>query len=340
MKKVRLGIIGAGSIVQLQHLPFLRSYEDVEVIAIADTDRLKAGAVADKFGVKHSYRVADDLVARSDIDAVIITSPNSTHLPMALAAFAAKKHVLVERPIARNYSEAKRMVEAAEAAGCRLMVAMNHRFRPDSLILQNLISQEELGPVYHIETGWLKKLGDAARPDWIFNPRISGGGVMMDLGIQLLDLTWWIIGMPKVKGVIAKLYHHTLKTKVEDYASVGITAEGCSINLEAAWDIPSKHTIAYTVVHGEIGIAWLNPLRIHRLMHGDIMELTPGKQYTRMELYHKSYENEIKHFVESLLSGRQPISSGIESLQVMRTLEMVYRSAKENRFVSAEEISD
>jgi len=339
MKKLRLGIIGAGGIVQLRHLPFLSAYEDVEVVAIADTDRLKAGAVADKFGVKHNFRLADDLVARSDIDAVIITTPNNTHLSMSLAAFAAKKHVLVERPMARNYSEAKRMVEAADAAGCRLMVAMNHRFRPDSLILQNLISKNELGKVYHIKAGWLKKLGSSNRPDWTLNPRISGGGVMMDLGIQLLDLSLWIIGLPNVEGVIAKLYNRTLNAKVEDYASVCmLTDNDCSINLEAAWEIPSKHTLVHTIIHGENGLAWLNPLRIHRLMHGDIMELTPGKQYNTTELYDKSYENEIRHFVESVRSGRQPVSSGEENLKVMRALEMIYRSAKEKRFISAAEV--
>ena len=338
MNKVRLGIIGAGGIVQIQHLPFLREYSAVELVAICDIDRLKASALAKKFGIEYVYRQADDVFKRDDIDAVLISTPNNSHMPMALAAFAAKKHVLIERPIARNRNEAERMVKAAEQAGCSLMVAMNHRFRPDSLILQNLISKDELGEVYHINAAWMRRKTVSPRPAWMLDPKFSGGGVMMDLGIQMLDLCLWLLGNPEVESVKAKCYNSIYKAKVEDHAGVCLSLEnGKSIILQVAWDIPSSHTIAFTTVHGETGTAWLNPLRINRELHGQMMELSPGNQYNRMELYERSYENEVKHFIESVRDGRQPVSSGSESLKVMKAIEMIYRSAAEGREVRAEE---
>lgn len=338
MSKVRLGIIGTGGIVQIQHLPFLRDYSEVDLVAICDIDRLKAGAVAEKFHIEHTYRQADDLFKREDIDAVLISTPNNSHMPMALAAFEAQKHVLIERPIARNLNEAERMVKAAKQAGCNLMVAMNHRFRPDSLIMQNLISEEELGEVYHVNAAWMKRKTDSRRPAWMLDPTFSGGGVMMDLGIQMLDLCLWLVGGQEVERVKARCYNiHT--DKVEDHVSACLTLkDNKSITVQVAWDIPSSHTIAYTTIHGEKGTAWLNPLRINRELHGQMMELSPGTQYSRMELYERSYENEMKHFIESVRDGRKPVSSGSESLKVMKALEMIYRSAAEGREVTAGEI--
>lgn len=334
MHKVRVGIIGAGGIAQVQHIPALKQFDDAEITAICDTERLKAGVVAQKFGVPHSYRLAEDLLSREEIDAVIITTPNNTHLPMALAAFQSKKHVFIERPIARTAHEAERMVKAADKAGKILMVGMNHRFRPDTLILQNLISEGQLGKIYHIRAGWMKNSAGSSKPPWVLEPRFSGGGVMMDLGVQLLDLCLWLAGSMKIKAVKAKMHFQILKAKVEDHISFAADMDdGTSIVVDAAWDIPSKHTIAYTMVFGEKGAAWLNPLRINQEMHGHMMELSPGKQYTRTELFVRSYENELKHFLECVRNNHPPISSGVENLQIMKITEAVYRSAREGKEV-------
>lgn len=332
MNKIRLGIIGAGGIVQLQYLPFLKDYERAELVAIADVDRLKVGKIADKFGIPNSYRHAEDLVSRNDLDAVIIATPNNTHLPMALAALSNKKHVMIERPIAKNHAEAERIVNAAEANGCILMTAMNLRFRPDSLILNNLISEGELGQVYHIRAGWLKKQGTLSRPPWTFDPRISGGGVMLDLGVQLVDLCLGLMEADSIDSVTAKFYYNNLNKPVEDFSAVCIKVdEKRSISIDAAWEIPSSHTIATTILHAEKGTAWLNPLRISREMHGAIVDITPGKRYTRNELYYKSFENEIKHFIDSIEDNRQTISSGKDSLPIMRVMDMIYAAGRENR---------
>ncbi len=340
MKKVRLGLIGAGSIVQLRHLPFLRNYSEVEVVAIADIDRVKAVAIAERFGIKHPYRQAEDLLGRDDIDAVLISTPNNSHLSMVLAAFSAGKHVLVERPLARNYSEAKRMVRAAERSHCSLMVAMNHRFRPDSLILQNLISKGELGKVYHIRAGWMRKQGSKRRSSWMLKRLFSGGGVMMDLGIQMLDLSLWMMGMPEVECVFARQYNYILQAEVEDYINVCLMLKGdASLSLESGWEIPATSSIAYTVVHGEAGTAWLNPLVIHRMVRGELIEINPGKQHSPMELYIKSYENEMRHFVESVRDGREPVCSGREGLEVMKVVDMIYKSAETGREVFPGDIS-
>lgn len=337
MGRIRIGIIGTGGITQIKHLPFLSNYDEAEVVAVCDIDRNKAGAVAQKFGVPHFFRQAEDVLARDDIDAVFVCTPTNSHMSMTLAALAAGKHVLVEKPIARTAAEVQRMVDAAESAGRFLMTAMYHRFRPDSLVLKNFITEKELGEVFMIRSGWMKR-GGASRPDWMLDPRFSGGGVMMDLGIPMLDLCFWFMDFPEVSSVDARTFNNVLKSEVEDEAALFLKMkDGRLITVDVGWSIPAQNTIAFTVIHGSKGTAWLNPLRIHRELHGQLMELSPGKRYTPIELYHRSFENAVRHFIESVRSGRQPISSGQVSLEVMKIVEMIYRSAREKREISTGE---
>ncbi|NQS96947.1 MAG: Gfo/Idh/MocA family oxidoreductase [candidate division Zixibacteria bacterium] len=336
MNKTRIGIIGTGGITQVKHLPFLSNYDEAEVVAICDIDRNKAGAVAQKFKVPHFFRQAEDILARDDIDAVFVCTPTNSHMSMTLAALEAGKHVFVEKPIARTSAEAQRMVDAAESTGRLLMTAMYHRFRPDSLVLKNFIDEEKLGEVFMIRSGWMKRSSGAERPEWMLDPRFSGGGVMMDLGIPMLDLCLWFLNFPEILSVDARTFNRIIKSEVEDEAALFLKLrDGRLITVDVGWSIPAQNTIAFTVIHGEKGTAWLNPLRINRELHGQLMELSPGKQYTPIELYHRSFENTVRHFIESVRNGRQPISSGQMSLDVMEIVEMIYRSAKEKREIGA-----
>ncbi|MDD5088157.1 MAG: Gfo/Idh/MocA family oxidoreductase, partial [bacterium] len=184
--KLRIGIIGAGGISQLIHVPILKKHPDAEIVAIADLEMAKAAAIADKFKIPHFYRDPERLLARDDVDAVHVNTPTNSHLAVTLAALSAGKHVLVEKPIARKAAEAWRMVEAARDAGRTLMAAMNLRFRPDCVTLKKLIEAEELGRIITVRTRWLKKNDRWSRSPWLSNTRISGGGVMLDLGVQIL----------------------------------------------------------------------------------------------------------------------------------------------------------
>ncbi|MBL7190425.1 Gfo/Idh/MocA family oxidoreductase [bacterium] len=335
---IKVGIIGAGGIVQLQHLPILSKLEDTEVTAICDIDSNKVRVLCEKYNIPKCCLHADEVFADPEIDAVLICTPTNSHMSLTLAALSAGKHVLVEKPIARTSSEAERMVKAAEKAGRFLMTAMNHRFRPDSLILQNFISKGELGKIFYVRSGWMEKREIFSRPSWVFDSRFSGGGVLMDLGIQMIDLCLWLTGCPKIRSVHGFTFKDVLKKKVEDAASAYIRiADGKLITLSVGWSIPTQKSIAYTIFHGERGTAWLNPLIIHRDLHGHMMELTPGKQYTPLELYHRSFENEIKHFIESVRHNHPPHSSGSEALYVLKVVEMLYQSAKEKREIVLEE---
>ena len=132
---LRLGVIGVGLVSQINHLPCLKKRPDAQVVAICDDDPEKARMVAQHFGIGRTVADWEALCRADDIDAVIIATPNHLHAPMTMAALGYGKHVLCEKPPARNAAEAMQMADAAKKAGKILFYAMNNRFRSDVQVL-------------------------------------------------------------------------------------------------------------------------------------------------------------------------------------------------------------
>ena len=334
-KQIRIGILGAGGISQLVHIPILKKHKSAELVAIADLEYERAVRVAERFKIPSFYRDPEKLFERDDIDAIHINTPTNSHLALTLAALSAGKHVLVEKPIARKAEEAHRMVEAAKTANRKLMVAMNLRFRPDSMVLHNFIEGRELGKVRIARAAWLKRKANWSRSPWLSNSRISGGGVMMDLGIQLLDVCLWLLGNPRVLRISAIMMKDRLGLPVEDTVVAFYSLQGGAILiLNASWAYMSDENVAFTTFSGDKGMAQLDPLKITKEIHGSLVNVTPaGAQLRSQNLYKRSYEYEIDHFVKLLLKESKPISTGKEAAAIMEVVEATYRAAAENREV-------
>ena len=199
----RIGIVGAGAISQLAHLPVLSKMRGVEIIGIADNDRAKARALADRFGVPDTATDIEDLLELDELNAVIIATPNHLHEPHALAALAAGVDVLCERPIALNSRGVERILTAANRYERKVIVGNNHRFRTDVQALARFIGGGELGKVTGIRAGayQFRRPGEG----WRLRRAESGGGAFFDHGAPLLDLALWISDASEVERVSASM---------------------------------------------------------------------------------------------------------------------------------------
>jgi predicted dehydrogenase len=337
-RKIQVGILGAGGMAQVVHIPLLRKHPDVNLVAVCDLDSKKAALVAQKNKVPHFFSDVERFLRLDGLDAVFVCTPTNSHMAFSLAALSAGKHVMVEKPVARNHAEALRMVKAATEAKRTLMVAMNHRFRPDSMILRNFLEANELGKMVRVRAGWLKKQNVWTRPPWVMNPKISGGGVLMDLGIQMLDICLWILGNPKVEKVSAISARTVTGRKVEDTVFAFYRLRGgTSLTIDVSWSLMADESVAYTLFYGKQGSAELNPLKITKEMHGDLVNVTPGKSHTPLDLYKKSFEFEVDHFVQSILHKRKTISSVEDAADVMAVIEATYRSIAEGQEIAMAE---
>jgi predicted dehydrogenase len=236
-KTLKVALVGVGAAAQINHLPSLLRLEDVELVALCDRDPEKASRVAQKFGIPASYNRFEELLADDAIDAVDITTPNYLHAPMAVAALEAGKHVLCERPLARSGAEAATMAKAAKASDRLLMCAVQHRFRPDAQLLRKFVDKGDLGEIFLAKGGWLRQKTEWDSDAWRAQKRESGGGVVLDLGFQMLDMALWVLGDPKVESVTASV-HRTKKGDVEDSATAFLRlASGATLTLELTWGL-------------------------------------------------------------------------------------------------------
>jgi predicted dehydrogenase len=328
-KIIKVGVVGLGGIAQVAHIPILKKMPDVEIVAVCDIEGDRAAVIADRYKIPKSFENVEDMLELHDLDAVHICVPNNLHMPVAITALSNGKHVLVERPMAVSVEQAEKMVESAKKNKRKLMVAMNQRFRPDAMILRNFVTGQELGEIFYCKAGWLRKRTDWTNKSWQVNPKISGGGVIMDLGVSMMDLGLWLMGNPKPESVVASTYNHATKKGIEDSAAVFIkTQNGGTLTVEVSWSLLMEKDFLYTNLFGTKGGALLNPLRIHKEMHENLVNVTPTHTDTVENMYKKSYEYEIKHFIECIKNNREPISSGEEGLERIKLIEAIYKSAK------------
>lgn len=332
-ESVRVGLVGAGAIAQITHLPTYQTLPGAEVVALCDPQKGKVTELAARHRIPFVCTDHRRLLERADVDAVDICTPNAFHAPIAVDALRAGKHVLVEKPIATTSADALRMVEGARSSGKVLMVASTARFRHDSLTLKTFLERRELGDLFYAKTGWLRSRARWSELDWRFDRKVSGGGVLMDSGIQILDLALWLLGFPEPERVLA-FTHAPAGRKVEDSAVALVRFRGgLALTLEVNWSMLMNEDFAYLNVYGSEGGALLNPLRVHRELHGRLLNVTPAHQEKPKSVFKDSYRRAIQHFLDCVRGEAEPMSPGEEGLRALKLMETIYQSASEGREV-------
>jgi predicted dehydrogenase len=206
------------------------------------------------------------------------------------------------------------------------MVGMNNRFRPDFMMQESFISAKELGDVFYIKAGFLKKRSTVE--NWSVKKETAGGGVFMDLGIVLLDIALWLMKYPKIRSVNSVNYYHSFKS-VEDSSFVMLRFENnATVIFETSWTLQREEDLFYCNVFGTEGSSSINPLKIFKKMHGALMNVTPMKMEKPANIFKRSYEYELKHFFNAVQNDTEIISTGDEALQRLKIIDAIYKSAK------------
>jgi predicted dehydrogenase len=188
---VKFGIIGCGLIGQ-KRLKSLRAGD--QVVVVADPVKERAQALAAQARGAAAVTGWKEAVERPDVQAVFISTSNDALAPATMAAVQAGKHVLVEKPAARNPDELVPIIAAAEQKGVCVQVGFNHRYHPALQQARKLMDSGVLGPIMFIRA----RYGHGGRvgydKEWRANPEISGGGELLDQGVHLIDLSRWFLG--------------------------------------------------------------------------------------------------------------------------------------------------
>jgi predicted dehydrogenase len=201
-RPVRFGVVGCGVIAYWTHLRELRRLDGAQLVAAADPDagaRARAGRAA---GIP-VYEAVEDLLARPDIDAVVISVPTKAHADIAVAGIAARKHVYIEKPLATSAEDAGRVLTAAARTGVTAVVGFNRRHHPSFLQARALIAGGVIGDVKAVHSAFCEPIDPSSMPAWKKH-RATGGGVLLDLGSHHVDLLRWLLD-DEIAGVAARI---------------------------------------------------------------------------------------------------------------------------------------
>jgi predicted dehydrogenase len=327
---VRVGVVGAGAIAQLAHLPVLAKMRGAELVAICDNDRPKARALADRLGVPDVVTDIEDLLELETLDAVVIATPNHLHEPHVLSALASKRHVMCERPLSLTSRGVERIITAATRADRVVAVANNHRYRTDVQALSRFIQGGELGRIDAMRAGSYS-VKRAMESGWRNRRAEAGGGAFLEHGVALLDLALWLADSPDPVRVTAHMNRGRGASAVEDAMAVQLECEG---GVSFLFDVSSAYVGAqdrwWFEVRAARGSARLAPLRVVKELNGRATDVSPAGAAGRESEFIQSYRAELAHFI-SVVRGEAPYEPPSDQVTLHRIVEAIYKSAEENK---------
>jgi predicted dehydrogenase len=237
MNRPRLGFLGVGWIGRHRMQAMLETGQ-VEAVAIADPSPEMAAEAAKLAPGAACVSTLDDLL-EAGVDGVVIATPSAMHADQSIRALEAGTAVFCQKPLGRDAAEARAVVDAARRADRLLAVDFSYRFTAGMARISELVRSGSLGRVYAVDLVFHNAYGPDK--DWFYDPALSGGGCVMDLGVHLVDLALWSLGFPKVQDVSSKLLSGGeplagRTDRVEDYAVATLElANGCAVRLACSW---------------------------------------------------------------------------------------------------------
>ncbi len=332
---VRIGVIGAGAMPQLVHLPLLSERSDVKLVALADADPVKLKALGERFEIPH-LGSDTELIEHDDIDALLIHTPNHLREELAVRALKGGKHVFAENPVAMSSEGAARVMAVAEAEGLSAQVGLAHRFRPDVSALRAFVHGGQAGRIYAARAAWMIRALRKARNSWRSSGEDLFSGALADLGVRALDLLMWILDEPEVRSVYA--LRSTREEAAEDAASLLIeTADGAALSLEVSWSLFASEDRHYARVLGTEGSGQIEPLELFHRVGGRPIDVTPDQTLgVRVgNRFLNAQRREHDYFLRAVRGHGERIDHP-EQVTVLRILEAAYTSAREGRSVALE----
>lgn len=333
MSKLRIGVIGCGSIAKYRHLPEYAANKAVEIVAVCDIVEERVNEIAKVYQAK-AYTDYKELLASEQLDAISVCLPNYLHAPVSIDALNNGLHVLCEKPMATSQEEADAMIEAAKKNGKKLMIGHNQRFVRSHQLAKQIIESGAIGKIYSFRTafghpgpeGWSVD----GRESWFFEKEKAYIGAMGDLGVHKTDLIRYLLGEEITE--VGAFIETSAKgnTDVDDNAVCALKTESGIIGtLAASWSYTAKEDNS-TIIYGEKAILRLEDNPTYSLVvqytNGEVVNYELGKIQSNEE-GGQNTSHVIDHFVSSIVEDKEPLITGEEG---MKSLAVILAAIKSN----------
>ncbi len=331
-KRLKIGVIGTGRIAMAHLNAAMDLRDEIELAAICHVRIDRAKEVAEKYGAEKLYTDYHDLLGEREIEAVIVCLPNHLHHSVCKAAARAKKHILVEKPMAMNVQQADEMVEEARANRVTLMVGQSRRFSHAMKEVKNRM--DEIGSPFRIDISFLVSFPQPPT-EWWKSSEKAGGLVILLQGSHSVDTILWLLNkIPTTVFSISRSLNPLWEGEDEADIVLGFEPE------ELATVHLSLNTSPYlheTLIVGPKGSIKLSEYPTEKLFGFSYRLDINDKTILEGEQIPSLYTAQLKEFFEAIRDNRPPSASGEEVRKTMLVLDAIRRSDNEGRVVGVDE---
>ncbi len=328
MEPIAWLLVGTGDIAQKRVASALASASGSRLVAVCDRVEEPARKLAAQYNVGRVYTGFKEALTESGANAVYIATPVEAHVPQAIAALAAGKHVLVEKPLGLNARECSRVVALAKESGLVAGCSYFRRCYPCYRYTQDLLKSGELGKVVHVRMtyhSWASLSSDDPKY-WRMVKAKSGGGPLSDMGSHMLDVLIGLLGMPRV--VYGKTSTLVQPCEVEDSAAFILELEnGAEAVGSIHWN-SKTWSHEFEIVGSEARVKWspYDSGKVFKTVGRETVELDlPKADNVHLPL--------VEDFVAAIREGREPVVTLAEAAKTNVVLDAIYASAQTGREV-------
>ncbi|MDT3763952.1 Gfo/Idh/MocA family protein [Priestia filamentosa] len=337
MEKIRVGVIGCGSIAQHRHLPEYGMNKNVEIVALCDKNEERVHRVAEEYGAK-PYTDYRELIESGTVDAVSVCTPNYLHAEISIYALNQGLHVLCEKPLATSREEAEAMIEAEKRSGKKLMIGHNQRLVSSHQKARELIKNGEIGRIFSFRTtfghGGPAQWSVEGKESWFFKKDEAIIGAMGDLGVHKTDLLRYLLD-EEFAEVGAFVEDHAKDYGDTDDNAVCVlkTKSGIIGTLAASWAYMGKEDNS-TIIYGEKAILRLEEDPTYSLIvqyvNGETVNYQLGKIQTNEDGGQRS-TGVIDAFIHCIVEDESSPVSGEEGLKSLSVVLAALESSRTKR---------
>ena len=331
---MNVGIIGTG-LIGKKRAEAIKKLKD-KLVAVADIDTEKARLLAKEYSCNFTSRW-QELVERRDIDIIVVATPSNLLYKISLAALKAKKHVLCEKPLGRNFNEASRLYRAAQSSGVLLKTGFNHRFHPAITKAYSLLNAGKIGETMYIRSIYGHGGREGYDTEWRMDPEVSYGGELTDQGIHILDLFRWFMGeFNEAFAINTNIFWK--KSPLEDNSFVLLKTKDGRIASAQLSLTQWKNKFLFEIF-GKKGYLIIDGLGRsygpERLIYGKREKLgqVPIEKIFNFLNKDVSWELEWKEFISAIKDNRQPLGNGYDGMKANELLAALYKAGRLHRAV-------
>lgn len=347
--KIKWGVIGCGGIADRRTLPGMMLSDKVELVAVMDANEAVAQNCKEKYGAKYAFKNYEDVLALDEIDAVYIASPVFFHKEQAIAAARAKKHILLEKPVALTVTDAEEIKRECEENNVKISIGFLMRFHGYHQKIKEIIAEGKIGEIVSMRgqfTCWYPDIEGA----WRQKKALSGGGALVDMGIHVIDLMHYLTGLRAVE-VAAFNQTQTFSYEVDDSSNLIMKMNNGSVAyVDSNFNIPDAASVAKLEIYGTKGsivasgtLAQAEVGDVKILISDDSLEYDANQ--VRGELSAVSlegtplgnmYTKEVEGLCDAIANDSEVPVSVESAIYNQRVVEAAYKSSESKAFVTVE----